>query len=111
MKYKNIFIKVIINLIVLFLLTLFQSDLQKLYGEKIIFIGIPVAFSIFFVLLNLKKSNFKSIFRIGIFLIIFSIIYYLFNSNQSSFNFYYFSFSLIIAMIYVSIQEKIIPSS
>lgn len=110
MKFKNSSVKAWINVSVFLLVFLFQSSLSGALGSQVVLITIPVAFSIVFYLLNLTNSDFKFSSKLMFFFVSFGLIYYLFNRSQPSFDPLYYLIALLIALVYVYVQEKLVST-
>jgi hypothetical protein len=99
--------KIIINLVLASLFFIFHSELKGVIGDKIIYFAIPISFSFFFYLINNSLPRESFVFNFIVFLVIFGLIYFLFNFSQNNFQFKDFIFSLIITVSYVLFQEMI----
>ena len=103
--------KSLVNLVLAILLLIFQSDLNDLIGRNIIYLAIPTTFSFVFFLIYRDSKERSFTYNLITFLVIFGLIYLIFNYKQSSFYFINFIFSLIITGFYVYFQDKIFPES
>lgn len=98
---------IVINLILASVAVIFHSDLKSLIGDKLLYIAIPIVFSIFFFLID-KKSKINS-FNLNFIVsfILFVLVYLAFNYSQNNFRLVDFVFSLLITVVYVYFQKRV----
>lgn len=103
--------KSLVNLVLATLLLIFQSDLNDLIGRNIIYLAIPITFSFVFFLIYRDSKEKSFTYNLIAFLVLFGLIYFIFNFKQNSFYFINFVLSLIITGFYVYFQNKFFPES